>query len=86
MSLADMLSKAASPDEGDAADDGGADLESAVKAFFTAGKSGDYKTAASHLRDAMTLCDHDEPEGDEPPEDDEPSGGHHALLLMPRGK
>ncbi len=85
--LADMLAKA-SDDKGEPSDGGGAGaLEQAVKAFFEAGKKGDYAEAASCLRDAVSLADSDEDEGGDMGGGDGDDGGeHHALLLMPRGK
>ena len=54
-----------------------------VKAFFDAANAGDFKEAASCLRDAITLADGD----DEPVSEAEPEPMHHAaLLLMPKGK
>ena len=71
------------PDDDEGGDDyGGA--EDAVKMFFEAGKSGDYKGAASALRDAITLCESAKDDEESEPEPSDHGVGH-ALLLMPGG-
>ncbi len=84
--LADMLAHG-SPDgePQDGADGEGDDhqklAEASVKAFFEAGKAGDFASATEHLASAMEHCeaydDGDEPEG----EHDGDGGGHPALVI-----
>lgn len=93
-SLKDMLSPEPKDSEepmdgADDQDDAGA-AEDAVKAFWEACSSGDFKAAAESLRDAVDLCgsmpdEHDEA-GDMDDEGSGGHGGHAALLLMPGGK
>jgi hypothetical protein len=83
MSALDDMMKSAPPPGDDGDDEATGSLESAVKAFFDAANAGDFKEAASCLRDAITLADGD----DEPVSEAEPEPMHHAaLLLMPKGK
>ena len=80
--LADMLAHkggGGAPPEEDDGGDGKAMAVASVKAFFEAGKAGDFETAAEHLSAAMAHC-----ESMEPGEDS--GGGGHALLLVPHGK
>lgn len=84
-SLDDMLSPSPkdAPNDGDDSDDAGSDAEDAVRVFFTAGTSGDFKKAAEALRDAIDLCG---ALPDEEPEPEDEGGSHHlGLLLMPKG-
>jgi hypothetical protein len=86
MSALDDIMKGSADAGGSEGDDEPAgSAEAAVKAFFDAGVAGDFKEAAKNLRDAITLVGGDDDSGPLPEEPaDEP--GHHALLLVPRGK
>ena len=93
-SLKDMLSPepkdSEEPMDGADDQDDASAAEDAVKAFWEACSSGDFKAAAESLRDAVDLCgsmpdEHDEA-GDMDDEGSGGHGGHAALLLMPGGK
>jgi hypothetical protein len=75
------------PMEGDGADSKKM-AEASVRAFFEAGKSGDFAAAAEHLSSAIEHCQASDygdgdPGGDEGGDGAEGGGGHHALLLIP---
>lgn len=52
-------------------DEGGDDVELAIKAFFKAGSSGSYKKAAKAFREAVRLCDHEDEDDDESSDDED---------------
>jgi hypothetical protein len=98
-SLKDMLSPepkdSEEPMDGADDQDDASAAEDAVKAFWEACSSGDFKAAAESLRDAVDLCGSMPDEHDEAGDMDDGSlegtaigghGGHAALLLMPGGK
>jgi hypothetical protein len=92
-SLKDMLSPepkdSEEPMDGADDQDDASAAEDAVKAFWEACSSGDFKAAAESLRDAVDLCGSMPDEHEAGDMDDEGSGGHGghaALLLMPGGK
>lgn len=87
--LADMLAAHGDGDDADMEADperpgDGSDAKAmavaSVKAFFEAGKGGDYEAATEHLAAAMEHCE--SYEGDDGADG---GGGHAALLVMPHG-
>ncbi len=80
--MTDMLAHSPPDGEGEHTDEADPQklAEASIKAFFEAGKKGDYSTAAAHFSAAMEHCEElEDPEGEAK---DGPSG-HSALLLVP---
>lgn len=65
--------------EGDA--DPRAMAEASVKAFFQAGRAGDFASATEHLAAAMAHCENYDSGGDGDGKD-----GHALMILAPKGK
>ena len=86
--LADMLAEGGGADgEPPAEDSGDGDTkkmaEASVKAFFEAGKAGDFALAADHLASAMEHCE--AYADDSEPKDGAGEGGHAVLVIPHKG-
>lgn len=87
--LADMLASAPDGEDGKGMEDGGSSSSDearkmgveSVKAFFEAGKSGDYEKAYEHLGAAIEHCENTEYDDGKDGGGDEPPAGHGGLVI-----